>query len=112
MTVYTEDEQEEPQRLVLGGIGEEMNRLKSKFPTSEVDFLAAARKRAQEARESINNSASEQDWLDLDQQKQQDDDDWEASLNEAGNEESQILIPVQESSNDGSDDEEPKLLLF
>jgi hypothetical protein len=33
---------------------------------------------------------------------------------QAGNEESQILIPVQESSNgiDGGDDEETKLLLF
>jgi hypothetical protein len=111
-----EKEKEEPKKLVLGdGIENDMKRLKSKFPTSEVDFLAAARKRAQEARESINNSASEDDWLNIASQKQSatQQDDWEASLKEAGNEESQILIPVERcSSNADGEDEEPKLLLF
>jgi hypothetical protein len=108
-----ENDKEEEPKLVLDGMENEMNRLKSKFPTSEVDFLAAARKRAQEARESINDSASEEDWLDIASQKQsalQTKDDWEASLNEAGNEESQILIPIEWSS-DG-EDEEPNLLLL
>jgi hypothetical protein len=113
-----EEEEEEPPALILDGVQEQMASLKSKYPTAEADYLAAARKRAEQRAESVNTMSSDRDWKEAsDEKKQQfgtaaDDNDWEASAKEAGNEDSQILIPVDMSaSGDGDEDEEPRLLL-
>lgn len=89
----------------------------SRFPTSESDYLAAARKRAAEARESVNSMSSDEDWFQMASQKTQEMggtimDDWEASKAEAGNADSLILIPATPDIEDGEDPPEPKLLLF
>ena len=94
----------------------ELAKFKSKYPTSESDYLAAARKRAEERRESINSQSSDDDWKEMAKKKQAEGvvlDDWEQSLVEAGNADSQILIPIvlTDDVEDG-DDPEPKLLLF
>ena len=107
--------------LILGGdeMEAQLQKLRSKFPTSEADYLTAARKRAEEARESVNNQSSDDDWKNISEQKRSSgllEDDWVASLGEAGNSESQILIPVSSEEKDDQDggpaEEEPKLLLF
>ena len=88
---------------------------KSKYPTSEKDYLAAARQRAAEARESVNDLSTDNDWMDMAAKNRAAGlDDWEHSLAEAGNADSQILIPVMETTTtDGGDEPpEPKLLLF
>lgn len=101
--------QEEHQGLYLGDdVEDQMKTLQSKFPTSEADYLAAARKRAQEARASINNEATDQDWQEM--ATSTGGDDWESSMAEAGNAESQILIPKSMPFDDG-EEEEPTLLL-
>lgn len=94
-------------------IGDTLKELSSKYPTSENAFLTAAKKRAEEARASVNPSTDE-DWMNLAKQNPGAGDSWEASLAEAGNEESQILIPtdVAVSNDEDEDEEEPKLLLF
>lgn len=115
---YDEQEPQEQQGLYLGNdVEEQMRSLQSKFPTSEADYLAAARKRAQEARASINNEASDEDWKEVAQSSMTSDDGWESSIAEAGNEESesQILIPKMPSEfleeGDDGEEEEPTLLL-
>lgn len=111
-----EEEEEEEPKLVLDGVDDLMKRFKSKFPTSEADYLAAARKRAEEARPSVNSKASDEDWHNIASQKsslENENDDWEASLKEAGNDEAQILIPLEQQPTDDNDEgDEPKLLLF
>lgn len=112
------NDNEEPE-LILNDVEQHMARLKSKYPTSEADYLAAARKRAETKAESKNDLSTDDDWKRvLEEQKKKEQqmgagvtsDDWEASATEAGNEDSQILIPVDMSAS-GDDDEEPKLLL-
>jgi hypothetical protein len=112
----TPDDEETP-KLVLGNdLDSEIAKMKSKYPTSESDYLAAARKRADERRESINSQSSDDDWKEMAKKKQAEGttlDDWEQSLVEAGNADSQILIPiVLTEESDGGDDTQPKLLLF
>ena len=110
-------DEEEPQGLILDTeqVQAQMGMLKSKYPTGEADYLAAARKRAQMKVESQNDGSSDADWKAAAKDKQmkfggQVEDDWEASLKEAGNQDSQILIPVDVP--DGSTEgEEPQLLL-
>ena len=87
---------------------------KSKYPTSEKDYLAAARQRAAEARESVNDLSTDDDWMDMAAKNRAAGlDDWEHSLAEAGNADSQILIPVMETNvKEGEEPPEPKLLLF
>mmetsp|Transcript_21824 Transcript_21824/g.35126 ORF Transcript_21824/g.35126 Transcript_21824/m.35126 type:complete len:165 (-) Transcript_21824:621-1115(-) len=100
--------------LVLDGLDKEMSQMASKFSFTESDFLAAAKKRAQERVESKNSSAKDSDWKNLAEQKKEEVgeiDDWENSMKEAGNEDSQILM-FSESGGDDDDGEEPKLLLF
>ena len=96
-----------------------MNQLKSKYPTQEADYLAAARKRAELKVASRNDETTDDDWKRAAREKQQlaqgidgdtiGTDGWEASLQDAGNAESQILIPVDLFGQEGN--EEPKLLL-
>lgn len=117
------DEEVEEQGLVLGkdDLEATMSRLQSKYPTSEASYLAASRKRAEEARagklSSVEGAASDADWNAMADEKAKmmgDDDAWEASKKEAGNEDSQILMFTSpgDDDDDGGDEEEPKLLLF
>jgi hypothetical protein len=111
------NDDETPTLLLGNDLDNELAKFKSKYPTSESDYLAAARKRAEERRESINSQSSDDDWKEMAKKKQAEGvvlDDWEQSLVEAGNADSQILIPIvltDEGEEDG-DDPEPKLLLF
>lgn len=114
------DQEEEPTEepgLVLEGLDQQLGQLKSSYPTSEIDYLAAARKRAEERRESVNSMAKDEDWQKMaDEKKNQfgEMDDWESSQKEAGNSDSQILMFTDPAPGEGEDGEEdePKLLLF
>jgi hypothetical protein len=103
-----------PSLIVHGeAMEQQMAILRSKYPTSESAYLAAARARNDAKIASREESASDRDWKDMQQQKQQavgDIDDWAESAKEAGNIDSQILLPSLPEE-DG-DDDEPKLLLF
>jgi len=104
-----------PNELVLDDIEGQMSKLRSKYPTSEADYLAAARARNAARVSSVETRASDEDWLEAKREaakKQggQVEDDWDSSLSEAGNIDSQILIPLGED--DDPDSDEPKLLLF
>jgi hypothetical protein len=97
--------------LILNGLDREMNQVASKSSFSAIDVLAAAKKRAQERPESRNEMAGDGDWKDLAEEKKDqfgEIDDWENSMKEAGNVDSQILMLTEPTS----DDEGPKLLLF
>jgi hypothetical protein len=119
--------------LVLGdGLGDEMAKLRSKYPTSEADYLAAARARnAAKQASTSHNDNDETSWQQLADEKRKEagaaggdfeKDAWEASRLEAGNADSQILIPMMDpeggkgssggSSDDSENPEEPKLLLW
>lgn len=103
---------EEEPRLVLNDIDKEMAQFRSKYPTSEADFLAAARARAAARTPSTGDQASAQDWAMAQEEarKRGIADDWENSAKEAGNIDSQILIPVEYT--EGADpDDEPQLML-
>ena len=112
------DEAAVPPSLVLGdGLGDEMAKLRSKYPTSEVDYLAAARAR-NAAKQASASHGDEKSWKQLADEKRKagelEDNAWEASRQEAGNADSQILIPMMDSddSDDSENPEEPKLLLW
>jgi hypothetical protein len=102
---------------VLGGadIEQQMAQLRSKYPTSEADYLAAARAR-NAAKKASTSHGNEEDWKQLAAEKKRagelQDDAWEASRQEAGNADSQILIPMMDRDSDSEDPEEPKLLLW
>jgi hypothetical protein len=110
---------DEAPSLVLGdGLGTEMAKLRSKYPTSEADYLAAARAR-NAAKQASTSHGDEKSWKQLAEEKKRsgelEDDAWEASRQEAGNADSQILIPMMdkdEDSDDSENPEEPKLLLW
>ena len=103
--------------LVLGDdVNKQMAQLRSKYPTAEADYLAAARARAAARTPSSETRATDKDWQRIAQEKRQqvgDIDDWENSKAEAGNIDSQILLPdlPSEEGEEGAGDE-PKLLLF
>jgi len=113
-------DEEQQQGLVLDGLDQEMRQMSSEYGFTESDFLAAARKRAEERVESVNSMSSDEDWEQISEAKKQeqgDIDDWENSLKEAGNTDSQILMftdppPDGEDGEGGDSGEEPKLLLF
>jgi hypothetical protein len=113
------DSDEVSPSLVLGdGLGTEMAKLRSKYPTSEADYLAAARAR-NAAKQASTSHGDEKSWKQLAEEKKRsgelEDDAWEASRQEAGNADSQILIPMMDKDEDGDDSEnpeEPKLLLW
>lgn len=102
----------ERKRLLLSQeeIAEKMNQLRSKYPTSEADYLAAARARNEAKLPSAERTASEEDWQRVAKEKKQlygEQDDWEESAKEAGNIDSQILLPMMDDEEGG----EPSLLL-
>jgi hypothetical protein len=110
----TEDD-DQPRRLVLSQeeMQQQMANLRSKYPTAEADYLAAARARSAAKMASQDRKATEEDWNGLAQEKQKafgETDAWEESKKEAGNMDSQILIPMMDDEDGGED--EPKLLLF
>lgn len=114
----SENENNTEKSLLIGGdaIQQQMAQLRSKYPTSESAFLAAARARNAAKPESVNSQANDDDWKTVaaEQRTKYGDgtvDDWENSAAEAGSIESQILIP-QIPSEDDEENEEPKLLLF
>lgn len=106
-----------PQSLIVDGAEMEakMQQLRSKYPTSEADYLAAARARAKAKPESREIAATQEDFEKVAQEKKQqgflDVDDWEASATEAGNTDSQILFPQLPDDEDGEGGAEPTLLL-
>ena len=117
-----DENQEQEQGLVLDGLDDQMNKMKGQFEGYELDYLAAARKRAELKVASVNDSSKDEDWQQIADEKKEaygEIDDWENSKKEAGNVDSQILM-FTDSSEDGDDDEggdggdsgEQKLLLF
>jgi hypothetical protein len=99
-----------------------MHKLRSKYPVSESAYLAAAQERSKTQAASRERQATDDDWQRMQREKAQLfggmlQDDWEASRREAGNADSQILLPNPIPSggaddDDDADQEEPKLLLF
>jgi len=119
MSTNEDDQEPSKDELVLGeAVDQQMARLRSKYPTSEADYLAAARARAAAKTASVESSAaSDSDWQRLADEKRQavggEIDDWENAKAEAGNADSQILLPdLPTEDGDGEDGEDPKLLLF
>lgn len=115
----TNDDQEpNKDELVLGeAVDQQMAQLRSKYPTSEADYLAAARARAAAKTQSVESSAaSDVEWQRLADEKRKavgEIDDWENAKAEAGNVDSQILLPdLPAEEGEGEDGEDPKLLLF
>ena len=117
--------------LVLGSkeIEKQLASLRSKLPTSEADYLAAARQRAAEQRASNNNSGSDEDWNKIAQAKKQQEqqqeqqsqgDGWEASLNDGSSDSKSLLFFEEQhqgkdsgdNDNDAGAEEEPKLLIL
>lgn len=108
------DEEDTEQKLVLDNVDQQMQQLRSKYPTSETDYLAAARARNAAKMASSESRATDEDWKAAQRQAQQRgvEDDWERAAAEAGIEESKILIPCEANDGDGAEDDEPKLMLF
>jgi hypothetical protein len=114
-----QQQQQQEDGLVLDGLDTEMGKMASKFSFTETDFLAAAKKRAAERVESKNASAADKEWEALAEEKKTEYgeiDDWDNSMKEAGNKDSQILMftdpPAAADGEDKGEDDEPKLLLF
>lgn len=106
---------EEPS-LILGG--EEMERTmqqyRSKYPTSEADYLAAARARAKAKPASQDRQATDEDFKKVAEEKRKafgEFDDWEESAKEAGNADAQILLPQLPDEGEDGNPQEPTLLL-
>ena len=122
MSSSPEAGEEEP-KLVLGNMESEMQNVRkdsgADFDFGGIDFLANAKARAAAKVESNNNVAGDEAWQQLAEEKKEqygEIDDWENSMKEAGNMDSQILM-FSEAPSDGEDgedgeDDEPKLLLF
>lgn len=114
---------EEP-KLVLGDMNSAMQNVRKDsgdaFDFGGIDFLANAKARAAAKVESNNNVAGDEEWEKLAAEKKEqfgEIDDWENSMKEAGNMDSQILMfsdPPAEGGEEGKEgeDDEPKLLLF
>lgn len=114
----SDNQEENSEGLVFENLDKEMSKMSSKYSFTESDYLAAARKRAEMKMESSNSGASDEEWQGMANEKKEqlgDIDDWENSVKEAGNADSQILMftdpPADSDDGDGEDDE-PKLLLF
>jgi len=114
-----ENEGSESSGLITDNFAEQMQGVSTGgYPTAPMDYLAAARQRAAERRESQNYSYDE-DWKSLAEEKDQmgegQGDGWEESLVDEGNEENLIILPGNLESVGGNDDgeeEEPQILLF
>ena len=112
----SQDNDNDAEGLLLSAndVNAQMAKLRSKYPTSEADYLAAARARNVAKQASSERTATDADWRNIAAEKKQavgEVDDWESSKLEAGNSDSQILIPLM-STNTDDGDEEPKLMLF
>ena len=117
------NEEPPPPSLILDAdaVNQQMGQLKSKYPTAEADYLAAARKRAAEKTASVNDMSTDEEWFEANEKKSLIgdgmEDAWEKSLEEAGNADSQILIPINTIDGEGGDDDdnsngpEPTLLI-
>ena len=118
--VLRSSEQGEDDGLVLNDLDQQIGQFSQDLSFSQTDFLAAARKRAEERTASSNAGAGDDDWKNLAEEKKSqygEIDDWENSQKEAGNADSQILMFTDPPVGEGDDDEdgeggEPKLLLF
>jgi hypothetical protein len=86
-------EQQTPSLLITSNVQEELTRATSNVDVGGIDYLALARQRAAERRESINSLSSDADWLELAESKRRAmgdaaayaaDDDWESSLTDEG----------------------------
>ena len=96
-------------------VNAQMAKLRSKYPTSEAGYLAAARARNAAKQASSEGTASDADWRQIAAEKKEavgEIDDWESSKSEAGNFDSQILIPLTPAIGEDGAEEEPKLMLF
>ena len=114
MNIHSANEsssENENDNLVLGGddLQTQMSKLRSKFPTSEADYLAAARARNLRKVESQNNLATDEDFQQIAREKaaaqqrgEESQDDWE----KAESEDSGLLFYPTSDEND-----EPTLLL-
>mmetsp|Transcript_43164 Transcript_43164/g.104404 ORF Transcript_43164/g.104404 Transcript_43164/m.104404 type:complete len:95 (+) Transcript_43164:221-505(+) len=94
-----------------------MSEFRTEYSFTEADYLAAARKRAEERKASVNSGASDEDWQKIADEKESQVgkiDDWENAVKEAGNSDSQILMftepPADAKGEEGKGDD--KLLLF
>lgn len=118
-----DDEHDNEPSLILGGdeMQQQMQQLRSKYPTSEADYLAAARARAKTKPPSQSIQATTEDFAKVAEEKKKqlgienfDQSDWEESAKEAGNADSQILLPQlpdEGDDEDGNPPQEPTLLL-
>ena len=112
------DASEEDEGLVLDGLDKKMNEFRTEYSFTEADYLAAARKRAEERKASVNSGASDEDWQNIADEKESQFgkvDDWENSVKEAGNVDSQILMFTDPPADGEGEDGEgggDKLLLF
>ena len=114
-----QEENTKPQGLVLDGLDDQLQKMKGQFQSYELDYLAAAKKRAEQKVASVEGGAKDEHWKNLADEKKDlygEIDDWENSKKEAGNIDSQILMftdPSKDGEGDGEGgDDEPKLLLF
>ena len=108
--------------LVLDGLDQEMRKVSSDNLFGAIDYLAEARKRAEQRTQSDNTGGGDDEWKQLANEKEEkygSIDDWENSQKEAGNTDSQILLFTEpapgEKGGDGDGEEggdDPKLLLF
>mmetsp|Transcript_43165 Transcript_43165/g.104405 ORF Transcript_43165/g.104405 Transcript_43165/m.104405 type:complete len:143 (+) Transcript_43165:76-504(+) len=116
-TFLRADASEEDEGLVLDGLDNKMSEFRTEYSFTEADYLAAARKRAEERKASVNSGASDEDWQKIADEKESQVgkiDDWENAVKEAGNSDSQILMftepPADAKGEEGKGDD--KLLLF
>jgi hypothetical protein len=113
-----ENSEQEGTGLVLNGLDKEMSEFGGEYSFSETDYLAAARKRAAERKESANGDASDDEWKKIAQDKATKYgtvDDWENSRKEAGNADSQVLMftePPTDGDDENGEGSDGKLLLF
>lgn len=84
-------EEEEPSLLITNNMSDELRRATSNSFDfgGGIDYLALARQRAMERRESINSLSSDEDWVELAKTKAAssagvEDDGWESSLDDTG----------------------------
>lgn len=113
-----ESDEEKDKGLVLGDLDTEMRKVSSDMSFGAIDYLAEARKRAEQKAQSDNSGGGDKEWKELANEKAEKYgtvDDWENSVKEAGNTDSQILMftePAPGEGEDGEEGEDPKLLLF
>jgi hypothetical protein len=113
--IDSQDNDEAGLLLSASDVNAQMAKLRSKYPTSEADYLAAARARNVAKQASSERTATDADWRQIAAEKKQavgEIDDWESSKIEAGNPDSQILIPLTSTISEDGEEDEPKLMLF